>query len=162
MIWAIIFQGITVFVFISIFRNDKHNQAIVLRKKRFWYSILLFIGTDFLLRLCLVKESQILILHNIFGVSGTLLNILDVIKINGFISIFFYFVIMPIFLFFHFPSFLIFWIQFSKNKKIKIITTVLYVLWCTISIWLCLAFPDREQRAAQLRIMLEEKTHSGN
>ena len=80
MVWAVMFQGITVFVFIIIFCNDKHNQAIVSRKKRFLYSTLLFIGTDFLLRLFLVKESQILILFNIFGLSVPLLNILDVIK----------------------------------------------------------------------------------
>ena len=53
MVWAVMFQGITVFVFIIIFCNDKHNQAIVSRKKRFLYSTLLFIGTDFLLRLFL-------------------------------------------------------------------------------------------------------------
>ena len=158
MVWAVMFQGITVFMFIIIFCKDKHNQAIVSRKKRFWYSVLLFIGTDFLLRLFLVKESQILILFNIFGLSVPLLNILDVIKGAGFLSIFLYFVILPIYLFLHFPSFLIFWIQFSKNKKIKIKTTVLYVLWCAITIWLCLLFPDREQRAAELQ-RLEEKRY---
>lgn len=157
MVWAVMFQGITVFVFIIIFCNDKHNQAIVSRKKRFLYSTLLFIGTDFLLRLFLVKESQILILFNIFGLSVPLLNILDVIKGAGFLSIFLYFVILPIYLFLHFPSFLIFWIQFSKNKKIKIKTTVLYVLWCAITIWLCLSFPTREQRAAQLQEMMEKR-----
>ena len=58
---------------------------------------------------------------------------------------------------FQFPSFLIFWIQFSKNKKIKIKTTILYVLWCTISIWICITCPDREQLADQLRSRMEEK-----
>ena len=153
------FQGITAFVFIIIFCNDKHNQAIVSQKKRFWYSILFFGGTELLLRLFLVKKSQLFILHNIFGLSAHLPYILDVIiKGEGVIPILHYFVVLlPIFLFLHFPSFLIFWIQFSKNKKIKIKTTILYVLWCAISICLCLAFPDREQRAAQLQKMMEEK-----
>ena len=46
-------------------------------------------------------------------------------------------------------------IKIIKNHKIK--TTILYVLWCAISICLCLAFPDREQRAAQLQKKMEEK-----
>ena len=158
MVWAVMFQGITVFVFIIIFCNDKHNQAIVSRKKRFWYSILFFLGTEYLLRLFLVKKSQIFILHSIFGLSAHLSYILDVIiKGEGVIPIFLYFVILPIFLFLHFPSFLIFWIQFSKNIKIKIKTTILYVLWCAITIWLCLSFPTREQRAAQLQEMMEKR-----
>ena len=79
MAWAIMFQGITVFVFIIIFCKDKSNQAIVSRKKRFWYSVLLFIGIDVLLRLFLVKESQILVLFNIFGGSAYLAYILLVV-----------------------------------------------------------------------------------
>lgn len=161
MVWAVMFQGITVFVFIIIFCNDKHNQAIVSRKKRFWYSVLLFIGIDVLFRLFLVKESQILVLFNIFGGSAylayILLVVLDVLETEWLFIILLYFVNMPIILFLHFPSFLIFWIQFSKNKKIKIKTTVLYVLWCAITIWLCLSFPTREQRAAELQKMIEEK-----
>ena len=162
MVWAMMFQGITAFVFIIIFCKDKHNQAIVSRKKRFWYSVLLFIGIDVLFRLFLVKESQILILFNIFGgstyLSYILLVALDVLETEWLYIILLYFVNMPIILFLHFPSFLIFWIQFSKNKKIKIKTTVLYVLWCAITIWLCLSFPDREQRAAELQ-RLEEKRY---
>lgn len=94
--------------------------------------------------------------------SYILLVVFDVIEIEDWFIILLYFVNLPIFLFLHFPSFLIFWIQFSKNKKIKIKTTILYVLWCAISICLCLAFPDREQRAAQLQKMMEEKTKSGS
>ena len=161
MVWAVMFQGITVFMFIIIFCKDKHNQAIVSRKKRFWYSVLLFIGIDVLFRLFLVKESQILILSNIFGGSTylayILLVVLGVLETEWLYIILLYFVNMPIILFLHFPSFLIFWIQFSKNKKIKIKTTVLYVLWCAITIWLCLSFPTREQRAAELQKMIEEK-----
>ena len=162
MVWAVMFQGITVFVFIIIFCKDKHNQAIVSRKKRFWYSVLLFIGIDVLFQLFLVKESQILILSNIFGGSTylayILLVVLGVLETEWLYIILLYFVNMPVILFLHFPSFLIFWIQFSKNKKIKIKTTVLYVLWCAITIWLCLSFPTREQRAAELQ-RLEEKRY---
>ena len=47
-------------------------------------------------------------------------------------------------------------IQPEINVKIK--TTVLYVLWCAITIWLCLSFPTREQRAAELQ-RLEQKRY---
>ena len=154
---AFIFQVFAFFVFICIFLKDRHNQAIVSPRKRFWYSIFLFINTGFLLRLFVVKESHYWILGNIFGLPMALLNIFDVIKENGFFSIVIYSIGIPMFFILQFPSFLIFWIQFSKNKKIKIKTTFLYVLWCAISIWLYIECLDREQLADQLRSRMEEK-----
>ena len=144
MIYTGIFQLFAFFFFWVIFLNDRHNQSIVANQKRLWYSILLFISFDFLVRILLVNDSQILIWNLIFGSYEIILNIKNILRPIDFVTVIIYMVGIPLTFLMKFPSFIIFWIWFSKNTKIKLLTTMLYILWVLITVWIYINF-DIEQ-----------------